>query len=75
MTEKRVVTCPRCGFRVSDQGDAATPDLTGDIRTFARTCSLAGDLPGSLVERPLNCPELLKAARHAALLAGIGRTR
>jgi hypothetical protein len=75
MTEKRVVTCPRCGFRISDQGEAASPALTGDLQTFSRTCPLTGELPGAMGEQPFNCPELLKAVRHAALMQGIGRSR
>ena len=55
------MTCPRCSFRVTAQGDAATPALTADIQTFSRTCPLTGDLPGSMAEQPFNCPELLKA--------------
>ena len=75
MPEKRVVTCPRCGFRATDQGDVANPSLTADVRAFARSCPLTGDLAWATAERPFNCPDLLKAARHAALAAGLGRTR
>jgi hypothetical protein len=75
MSEKRVVTCPRCSFRVTDQGDAATPALTADIQAFSRTCPLTGNLTGMMAEKPFNCPELLKAVRHAALMDEMGRTR
>ena len=75
MPEKRVVTCSRCGFRVTDQGNASTPALAADIQAFSRTCPLTGNLPGSMAERPFNCPELLNAVRHAALIGEIGRTR
>lgn len=75
MTEKRVVTCPRCGFRISGEGDAASPALTGDAQALSRTCPLTGNFPGAMAEQPFNCPELLKAVRHAALIQGIGRTR
>ena len=75
MSEKHLVTCPRCGFRITNQGEPDNPGLTGDIQTFSRTCPLTADQPGSTAEQPFNCPELLKAVRNAALSGEAGRTR
>ncbi len=66
MTEKHLVTCPRCGFPVTDQGDSRNPGLTGDIRAFTRECEHTAEILGSLDERPFGCPELLVAVHHAA---------
>jgi hypothetical protein len=67
MTEKHLVTCPRCGFGVTDQGDASNPGLTGDIRAFTRICDHTNEVLGSAQERPFGCPELLDAVHDAAL--------
>lgn len=66
MTEKHLVTCPRCGFPVIDQGDAKNPGLTGDIRAFTRSCEHTAEILGTADERPFGCPELLDAVHHAA---------
>ncbi len=67
MAAKHLVTCPLCGFGVSDQGDAANPGLTGDIRAFTRTCEHTAEVLGSADERPFGCPELLEAVHAAAV--------
>jgi hypothetical protein len=67
MTEKHLVTCPRCGFGVTDQGDASNPGLTGDIRAFTRICDHTNEVLGSVQEQPFGCPELLEAVHDAAL--------
>lgn len=67
MTEKRRVSCPRCGFGVSDQGSAANPGLTGDVRAFTRACDHTAQVLSSADERPFGCPELLGAVHDAAL--------
>ncbi|HEX2555345.1 MAG TPA: hypothetical protein VHL98_16725 [Microvirga sp.] len=67
MTAKHVVTCPQCGFPVTDQGDAENPGLTGDVRGFTRTCEHTAEVLGSADERPFACPELLDAVRGAAV--------
>ncbi len=67
MAAKHSVTCPQCGFGVSDQGDASNPGLTGDIRAFTRTCDHTTEVLGSAEERPFGCPELLEAVHDAAL--------
>ena len=67
MTEKHWVTCPRCGFGISDQGDADNPGLTGDVRAFTRTCDHTAAVLSSVDERPFGCPELLEAVHDAAL--------
>ena len=69
MTNKHLVTCPQCGFGVSDQGDADNPGLTGDIRTFTRACEHTAEVLGSMNEKPFGCPELLDAVHDAALSA------
>ena len=75
ISDKHLVTCPRCGFRINDQGDLANPGLTGDIQSFSRTCHLAASLSSSTAEQPFKCPELLKAVRSAALSSEAGRMR
>ncbi len=75
VAEKRLVTCTHCGFRVVDEGDAGTPSLSGDGATFARTCRHSGELPPRGKARSFQCPELLAAARHAALAGESGRVR
>ncbi len=72
MTEKHLVTCPQCGFGVSDQGDADNPGLTGDIRAFTRTCNHTSEVLGAVDERPFGCPELLEAVHDAALSGAAG---
>jgi hypothetical protein len=67
MTEKHRVTCPRCGFGISDQGDARNPGLTGDLRAFTRTCDHTAAVLSAVDERPFGCPELLEAVHDAAL--------
>ncbi len=67
MIAKHLVTCPRCGFGVSDQGNASNPGLTGDIRAFTRTCDHTTEVLGSAEERPFGCPELLDAVHAAAV--------
>lgn len=76
MTDKHRVTCPRCGFPVTDQGSARNPGLTGDIRAFTRSCDHTAEILGSADERPFGCPELLDAVHHAASMeeAGSGPT-
>jgi hypothetical protein len=75
VSEKHLVACPRCGFRITDQGEPANPGLTRDIQTFSRTCPLIADQLSSKAEQPFDCPELLKAVRSAALSGEAGRTR
>lgn len=67
MRVKHEVACPRCGFHVSDQGDAANPGLTGDVRSFTHTCEHMTEVLNSMDERPFGCPELLGAVYDAAL--------
>jgi hypothetical protein len=72
MTEKHLVTCPRCGFHVADQGDAANPGLTGDIRQFTHTCQHTADVLNSPSQQPFGCPELLNAVHDAAPIGEAG---
>jgi hypothetical protein len=74
MMQKHLVTCPRCGFPVTDQGDVGNPGLTGDVRAFTRTCEHTDEVLASADERPFGCCELLEAVHGAASpeKAGVG---
>jgi hypothetical protein len=66
MPQKHLVTCPQCGFHVSDQGNATNPGLTGDIREFTHTCQRTAAVLNSPADEPFGCPELLSAVHGAA---------
>ena len=72
MIDKSVVAWPR-GLRMGGRGDAASPGLTGDVRTFSGSRLRRGHGP---VRAPaFDGPERRAAVREAAPVHGIGKAR